>query len=56
METLIKSIVKALGVGADLDQIVEAARDKGYNEETIFLAVKAGQNLYDALQLQEEEK
>jgi hypothetical protein len=55
METLIKSVVRNLGVGATIEQIVEVCREKGWMDEDIFLAIKAGQNLYDAIVLQKEE-
>ena len=55
METLIKSVVRNLGVGASIEQIIEAFQERGHMDEDIFLAIKAGENLYHAIQLQEEE-
>lgn len=55
MEDLIQAVVKALGVGASIEQIVEACQEKGWMDEDIFLALKAGENLYLAIKLQEEE-
>lgn len=54
-EEIIQAVFKALSAGADIDQLHEAMVEKGYSEEEIFLAIKAGENLYDALLKQHEE-
>lgn len=55
METLIQSVVKALGVGASIEDIHDAIIAKGWSEDDAFLAIKAGENLYNAIVKQEEE-
>jgi hypothetical protein len=55
MEEFIQAIVRALGVGATLGQIRDAAIEKGWSEENIFLGMHAAQNLYNAIKQQEQE-
>jgi hypothetical protein len=54
MEDLIQA-VNALGIGASIDDIHSACLAKGWDEDSIFLAINAGQNLYDAIVKQEED-
>ena len=55
MEELIQSVARALSIGATVEQIHDAALKKGWSEERIFLAIKAGENLYQASLKQKEE-
>lgn len=55
IEELIQAVVRGLGAGATEEQIRQAALDKGWASEQVYLALKAGQNLYDAIAQQEEE-
>jgi hypothetical protein len=55
MESLIQAVVRALGAGASVEQIHDAALSKGWSEEDTFLGIKAGENLYNAILKQEQE-
>ena len=56
MDELIQAIVKALGTsGVTMDQIHDACVAKGWKSDDIFLAMKAAENLYNAIEQQEEE-
>lgn len=55
MDELIMAVFRLLSAGASIDDIHQACLTKGWAEDTIFLAIKAGQNLYDALVKQEKE-
>ena|ERR1700735_4958847 len=55
MDWLIEIVFRNLSVGATIEQIHEAMLKRGYSEEDLFLALKAGQNLYDAIETQEQE-
>lgn len=46
MDNLILSVVTALGIGADIEQIHDAIIAKGWSEDEAFLAIKAGEILY----------
>lgn len=54
-EELIQAVVRALGIGASIDQIHAAILEKGWTTDDAFLAIKAGVNLYEAIVKQEEE-
>jgi hypothetical protein len=56
MESLIQAIVRALGTeGITMGQIHNACVAKGWKSDDIFLAIKAAENLYNAIQQQEQE-
>lgn len=56
MESLIYAIVKALGTdGVTIQDIHDKCIEKKWSEEDTFLAIKAAQNLYAAIQQQEKE-
>ena len=55
MDELIMGVFRLLTAGATIEDIHEACLTKGWDEATIFLAIKAGQNLYDALAKQKQE-
>jgi hypothetical protein len=55
MESLIYAVVRNLGSGATIEQIHDAARQKGWSEEDVFLAIKAGEYLYNAIVKQQQE-
>lgn len=56
MENLIYAVVRALGTkGVTVKAIHDACIKKNWSEEDIFLAIRAGQNLYHAIQKQEHE-
>jgi hypothetical protein len=48
MDELIMAVYRALGSGATVEQIHDACLEKKWSEEDIFLAIKAGENLYNA--------
>lgn len=48
-------VYRALNVGATMDQIHDDCIINGFDEDEIFLAIKAGQNLHDAALIQIEE-
>jgi len=48
MDELIMAVYRAIGSGASLEQIHDACLEKSWTEEDIFLAIKAGENLYNA--------
>ncbi len=50
MDELIQAVVRALGVGASLEDIHDAIISKGWTEDDTFLAIKAGELLYTAIQ------
>ena len=56
MEELIQAVVRALGVGASIEDIHDAIIAKGWNEDDAFLAIKAGELLYSTIQEAEEAK
>ena len=55
MDELILAITKALAKNSSLENIHDACLAKGWKEEDIFLAIKAGQNLHRANVKQEAE-
>jgi len=56
IDQLIKTVAAALSIqGITLDQIHDELIDRGWSEEDIFLAIKAGQNLVDSLSIVENE-
>lgn len=56
MEDLIYAIVRALGTqGMTIEAIHDACIQKKWSEEDTFLAIKAAENLYNAIQQQEQE-
>ena len=56
MDELIMAVYKALGVeGNTIAMIHAACIEKGWSEEDTFLAIKAGENLYNASVKQAEE-
>lgn len=55
MDELIKAIAKALKNKSSLSKIHAAIVTKGWSEEDAFLALKAGENLYNANEKQEAE-
>lgn len=56
MEELIQSVVKALGIGASIEDIHDAIIERGWSEEDAFLAIKGGELLYNDIVKLEEEK
>lgn len=56
MDELIQAVVRALGVGASLEDIHDAIIAKGWSEDDAFLAIKAGELLYKTIQEAEEAK
>jgi len=56
MEELIQAVVRALGVGASIEDIHDAIISKGWTEDDAFLAIKAGEILYKTIQEAEEAK
>jgi hypothetical protein len=56
VEDLIQSVARALGVGASIDDIRQSILQRGWSEEDAFLAIKAGEILYQDLLNFEEEK
>ncbi len=56
MESLILSVANALGVGASVEDIHDAIISKGWSEDDAFLAIKAGELLYNDRVKHEEEK
>ena len=56
MDELIQAVVRALGVGASIEDIHDAIIAKGWSEEDAFLAFKAGELLYKTIQEAEEAK
>jgi len=55
MEELIQAVVKALGKKATIEQIYTAIIARGWGSDSAFLAIKAGENLYQARIKQQEE-
>jgi hypothetical protein len=55
MDELIKAVFEALENGSSIDAIHKAIIAKGWSGEDAFLAIKAGQNLYDGLEEQKKE-
>lgn len=55
MDELIKAVAKALGVGASTEDIHDSLLSRGLSEDEIFLLIKAGENLYKALEDQQKE-
>lgn len=56
MDELILAVKRALGIkGMTVEKLHDAIIAKGWSEDDAFLAIKAGQNLYDAIVKQEEE-
>jgi len=49
VESYINSVVRALGVGASIEDIHDALIDKGCQEPDAFLIFKAGQHLYNSM-------
>ena len=47
METFIQSIVTAMGIGASMEDIHDAAMERGWSEYDFFLAYKAAEMLYN---------
>jgi hypothetical protein len=56
MDELIQAVVRALGVGASIEDIHDAIIAKGWTEDDAFLAIKAGELLYQTIQEAEEAK
>lgn len=56
MDELIQAVVRALGVGASIEDIHDAIISKGWTEDDAFLAIKAGELLYKTIQEAEEAK
>lgn len=56
MDELIQSVVKALGIGASVEDIHDAILEKGWTEDDAFLAIKAGEILYEDIKKLEEER
>ena len=56
MDELIQSVVKALGIGASVEDIHDAILEKGWTEDDAFLAIKAGEILYEDIRKLEEER
>jgi hypothetical protein len=56
MDELINAVSGMFGIeGVTLDDIHSAIIAKGWSKEDAFLAIKAGENLYNAKLLQEKE-
>lgn len=55
MDELIQAVVKALNKGMTIGQVHIAIIARGWSEDDAFLALKAGENLYNAIQIQEKE-
>ena len=55
IEDYINSVVKALGIGASIDDIHKALIEKGCQEYDVFLVIKAGELLYNSLKNKEQE-
>ena len=56
MDELIQRVFRALNIGASIEDIHDAIIQKGWSEEDAFLAIKAGELLYNAISKVEEEK
>ena len=56
MEDLIQAVVRALNVGAPIEDIHDAIIKKGWSEDDAFLAIKAGEILYETIAEAEAEK
>lgn len=56
MEELIQAVVRALGIGATIEDIHDAIISKGWNEGDAFLAIKAGEILYETIREAEDAK
>lgn len=56
MEELIQAVVKALGIGASIEDIHDAIIERGWSEYDAFLAIKGGELLYNDIVKLEEEK
>jgi hypothetical protein len=56
MEELIQAVVRALGVGASIEDIHDAIIAKGWTEDDAFLAIKAGEILYKTIEEAENAK
>lgn len=56
MEELIQAVVRALGVGASIEDIHDAIIAKGWTEDDAFLAIKAGEILYKTIEEAEAAK
>lgn len=49
------AVYRALSSGATVEQIHDACVEKKWSEDDIFLAIKAGENLYNATVIQVDE-
>jgi hypothetical protein len=55
MDELIHAVFRALQKGSTIEAIHQAILKTGWDEEEAFLAIKAGENLYQAVVQQEKE-
>ena len=55
MDELIQAVFRALEKKSSIDAIHKAILAKGWREEEAFLAIKAGENLFNAIKKQKKE-
>lgn len=55
MDELIQAVLRALQKGRTIEAIHDAIVKKGWAEDDAFLALKAGENLHQAIIQQEQE-